>query len=261
MRRAGRAFALSAALAALSLTVPANAELTQEGDLRASFEGGIAPNRLPRSAYAPVRVTVAGGVRSLHGARLPQLRTITVAINRAGRLYDKGLPTCNVHRIQPATESVARRICGDSIVGGGRVTLIVRLNGQKDFSVKGNLIAFNGPRKGGKKLILAQVYSHNPPGAFILTFTVRKRRGTYGTVISTKLPRYAESWAYLTYFEMSLDRTYRFRGEQRSYVSAACSAPAGFDRAIFPFAKAAYGFTGGKVLKTSITRTCQVRGR
>jgi hypothetical protein len=255
-----RAAALGAALAALCLTVPASAELTQEGDLRASFDGGITPKRLPRDSYAPVGVRVAGGVRALHSARLPQLRKITVAINRAGKLYDKGLPTCKLSRIQPATESVARRICGSSIVGSGKVTLLVRLAGQKDYLSTNRLLAFNGPRQGKKKLILAQVYSANPPGAIVLTFTVQKHKGLYGTVISTELPHYAESWAYLTFFEMSLERTYRYRGKTRSYISAACAAPKGFTQALFPFAKASYGFAGGQTLKTSITRGCHVVG-
>jgi hypothetical protein len=251
---------LLAILALAAMANPARAELFQEGDLRASFEGAITPKKLPRDSYAPVGVRVAGGVRALGGSRLPQLRTIRVAINEAGRLYDKGLPTCEVERIQPATEEVARRICGDAIVGGGRVSLVVRLSGQRDFVVRGKLLAFNGPRRGKRKLILAQIYSHNPPGAFILTFTVRRRAGVFGTEIATELPSYARGWAYLTFFEMTLDRTYRHAGELRSYVSAACSAPAGFTKAVFPFAKASYGFAGGQVLSTSIQRTCQVAG-
>jgi hypothetical protein len=258
MRRPAALLAL--VVAALAAPGDAQAELFQEGDLRASFEGAIAPKKLPRDSYAPVGVRVAGGVRALNGSRLPQLRTIRVAINEAGRLYDRGLPVCRVQRIQPATEEVARRICGSSIVGDGHVTLVVRLNGQKDFQVKGKLLAFNGPRKGKKKLILAQIYSHNPPGAFVLTFEVTKRKGIYGTVIATKLPSYARSWAYLTFFEMRLERIYRHAGERRSYVSAACGAPEGFTQALFPFAKASYGFEGGKVLSTSIQRTCQVAG-
>lgn len=249
---------MGAALALLA--VPAQAELSQKGDVRASFQGAISPNRLPRTDFAPVGVRVAGGVRTLHGARLPQLQTITVEINKVGRLYDKGLPTCRVETIQPTTEDVARRVCGDAIVGSGHVTLLVRLNSQKDFLVNGKLLAFNGPRKGGRKLILAQIYSQNPPGAFILTFRVKKQKGTYGTVISTTLPDYARSWAYLTFFEMTLQRTYRYKGKERSYVSAACEAPQGFTRAIFPFAKASYSLEGGKVLRTSISRTCRVRG-
>lgn len=261
MRPLAKATALGALLATLGLAaLPAAAELTQEGDLRASFDGAITPKRLPRDSFAPVAVRVAGGVRTLHGATLPQLRKITVAINKAGRLYDNGLATCRLSRIQPATESVARRICGDSIVGEGKVTLLVRLAGQKDYLSTNRLLAFNGPEHGKKKLILAQVYSANPPGAIVLTFTVEHKAGLYGTVISTELPHYAESWAYLTFFEMSLERTWHYKGKTRSYVSAACAAPKGFSSAPFPFAKASYGFAGGQTLKTSITRVCRVKG-
>jgi len=259
MARAIRLVALTAAALACS-GITAQAELTQKGDLIASFQGGISPKRLPRTTPAPVSVTVAGGVKTTRGLRLPQLRTIAVAINRAGRLDDKGLPTCRIASIQPATEAVAKKRCADSIVGDGHVTLVVRLPSQADYISRNNLLAFNGPRRGGHKLILAQIYSKNPPGAIILTFTIKKHKGIYGNTIETTLPKYAEGWAYLTQFEMTLGRTYRWRGKERSYVSASCSAPAGFPGAVFPFAKASYKFGTGEVLTTKIVRSCKVSG-
>jgi hypothetical protein len=239
----------------------AQAELTRKGDLIVSFQGGITPNHLPRTGGAPVTVRVAGNIKTTNGLRLPQLRTIAVAINKAGRLDDQGLPTCKISTIQPATEEVARKRCADAIVGSGHVTLVVRLPSQPDYISRNNLLAFNGPRKNGKKLILAQVYSKNPPGAIILTFTVSKHPGTYGSVIETSLPSYAENWAYLTSFEMNLGRTYTFRGKQHSYVSAACAAPAGFPGAVFPFGKASYKFGNGEVVSTKIVRSCKVAGK
>lgn len=259
MGRAAR-LALLTAAALAALAIAAQAELTREGDLIVSFQGAITPNRLPRTGSAPVSVRVAGNVKTTHGLRLPQLRTISVAINRAGRLYDKGLPICRVATIQPATEAVARKRCASSIVGDGHVTLVVRLPSQADYISRNNLLAFNGPRRHGQKLILAQVYAKNPPGAIILTFTVKRRKGLYGNVIETTLPSYAENWAYLTQFEMTLGRTYSYRGKRRSYVSAACAAPAGFPGALFPFAKATYKFGTGEVLTTKINRSCTVAG-
>lgn len=247
-----------AALGALGAM--AQAELTREGDLIVSFQGGITPNHLPRTGSAPVTVRVAGNVKTTKGLRLPQLRKIAVAINKAGKLEDKGLPTCKISTIQPATEEVAKKRCADSIVGDGHVTLVVRLPSQADYISRNNLLAFNGPRKNGNKLILAQVYSKNPPGAIILTFTVKKNKGTYGNVIETSLPSYAENWAYLTSFEMNLGRTYKYRGKTRSYVSAACAAPAGFPGAVFPFGKATYEFGTGQSMTTKIVRSCKVSG-
>ena len=238
----------------------AQAELTRKGDLIVSFQGGITPNRLPRTGSAPVTVRVAGNIKTTNGLRLPQLRSIAVAINRAGHLDDKGLPTCKISTIQPATEAVAKQRCADAIVGSGHVTLVVRLPSQADYISRNNLLAFNGPRKNGNKLILAQVYSKNPPGAIILTFTVKKHPGVYGNTIETTLPSYAENWAYLTSFEMNLGRTYTVHGKEHSYVSAACAAPAGFPGAIFPFGKASYKFSGGETVTTKIVRSCKVSG-
>lgn len=260
MRRVAKVCLLSVALL-VGLATLAEAELSRKGDLIVSFEGGISPKRLPRTGGAPVTVRVGGNVKTTNGLRLPQLRKISVAINRAGKLDDTGLPTCKISSIQPATEEVARRKCADSIVGNGHVTLVVRLPSQSDYISRNNLLAFNGPHRDGKKLILAQVYSKNPPGSIILTFEVKKHGGVYGNVIETELPKYAEGWAYLTQFEMNLGRTYRYRGKTHSYVSAACAAPAGFPGALFPFGKASYYFGTGEVLSTKINRTCKVAGR
>lgn len=262
MRRTAKVALTLGALGLLVLgAVAANAELVEEDGVIASFEGEITPNHLPRTTLAPVSVRVAGNIKTTEGVRLPQLRKIAVAINKAGTLYDKGLPTCRVATIQPATEAVAKQRCGDAIVGDGHVTLVVRLPSQADYISRNNLLAFNGPTRKGKKLILAQVYSKNPPGAIILTFSVNKRPGVYGNVIETTLPKYAENWAYLTQFEMTLGRTYRWHGAQRSFISASCAAPAGFPGALFPFGKATYSFAGGEVLSTKINRNCKVAGK
>ncbi len=194
------------------------------------------------------------------GAELPQLRRITVAINRQGQLFDHGLAVCRARQIQPATEAAARRICGDAIVGHGAVDVQVRIPGQLPFAVHAQLLAFNGPRRHGQRLIIAHVYAGKPPGSFSLIFAISRRPGTFGTVLTTTLPPATRAWAYLTHFEMTLRRTYSYRGRRRSYVSAACSAPAGFRTAIYPFAKATYDFAGGPRLSISVAKTCRVAG-
>ena len=260
--RARWALLALAAAAALGLAgIPAHAELSKDGDLIASFTGGLAPSALPRHTRVPVAVRVAGDVRSASGeeASLPQLRTIKVAINRQGRLFDRGLPVCEVGRIQPATERAARRVCGGALVGSGHVTVQARLPTQRLFTVRAKLLAFNGPRRSGHKLILAQAYARNPPGAFVLIFVVKRGEGVFGTTMTTTLPRSAQAWAHLTHFDMTLRRTYTWRGKRRSYVSAACSAPDAFDSAVFPFARATYGFADGRQLSTTIARRCTVQ--
>ena len=260
--RAARLIAVTALLL-FCVGLPARAELTKEGDLITSFSGSLSPTALPRKTTAPVAVGVAGDVRSASGEEdaLPQLRTIKVAINRQGRLFDRGLPVCEVATIQPATERAAKRICGAAIVGSGHVTVRAHLPSQPIFTVKAKLLAFNGPRRNGHKLILAQAYARKPPGAFVLPFVVKRGKGVFGTTLTTTLPKSAQAWAYLTHFDMTLRRVYEYGGKQRSYVSAACPAPAGFRSALFPFARATYGFADGEAATTSVSGRCTVKGQ
>ena len=257
--RAARILAAATALALLA-ALPAPAAINRDGDLVVSFEGGFDPTSLPRGAPAPVRVEVAGRFRTASGdpGQLPQLRRITVAINRQGRLFDRGLPTCDPRSVDPSTKASAREVCGDAIIGGGHVDVQIRLLSQLPFEIRASLLVFNGPWRNGHKLIYAEAYASDPPGVFLITFKLQRRPGTFGTVLSTTLPASSRDWAYLTGFKMHLHRLYEHRGQRRSLVSASCGAPPGFSTAIFPFARATYSFANGQRLTLSEAATCRV---
>jgi hypothetical protein len=251
-----------ALLAAVGAAGVARGEARQEGNVLVNFDGGISPRALPRTGVAPVTVNVESTFRAVDGTDPPpQLREIAIGINREGRLFDRGLPTCRVRRIQPTTIQAARRICGGAIVGSGRVQVRVHLSNQAPFTFDGPLLAFNAERTpGGPRRLLAQVYGRKPPSAFVLSFKILRQKGTFGTLIRTTLPKPAQKWAYVTHFEMKLRRTYLYRGKRRSYISAGCAAPAGFPGAVYQFAEASFGFAGGQSVTTDpLLRDCKVR--
>ena len=96
---------------------------------------------------APVAVTIDSSFKSADGADPPpQLRTISIGINRRGKIFDRGLPTCRVRKIQPATISAAKRICGGAIVGSGHVQVRVHLANQPPFTFKGPMLVFHAKR-------------------------------------------------------------------------------------------------------------------
>jgi hypothetical protein len=238
----------------------ARGELTQEGNLLLAFDGGISPPALPREELAPVAVWVDSTIKTTDGSDPPpQLQEIAIAINKGGRLFNRGLPTCRVRRIQPSTLAMAKKICGGAIVGRGHVGVRIALGSEPPFDFKAPLLAFNAEPHRGKRRILAQVYGRRPPSAFVLTFTIRKRPGTFGTVISTKLPHSTRRWAYITHFDMRLQRRFVYRGEKRSFVSASCAAPQGFPGTVYPFAEANYKFAGGTTASATLLRNCRVR--
>jgi hypothetical protein len=246
--------------AALVAATVAQGEIEQDGNLLVAFDGGISPRSLPRQGTAPVRVSVETTIRTTDGADPPpQLRAITIAINRKGKVFDRGLPTCRVREIQPTTIAAARRICGGAIVGSGNVAVRVHLENQPPFTFKGPLLVFNAKPVGGKRRLLAQVYGTRPPSAFVLSFRILRRSGTFGTTIRTVLPASARRWAYVTHFDMRLQRRYAYRGKQRSFVNAGCPAPAGFPGAPYPFARGTFEFADGRKITSTLIRNCKVR--
>ena len=150
--------------------------------------------------------------------------------------------------IQPATEAAARRVCGGAIVGSGHVTLQAHIPTQPSFEVKAKLLAFNGPRKNGHKLILAQAYARKPPGGLHPHLPGQSaRRPLRHRDEHDPAPGRAEMGLPHPLRHDSAPRL-PYRGQRHSYISAACLAPAGFDTALFPFARATYDFANGQKL-------------
>lgn len=245
-------FALAASLA--------QAELTARGDLFVRFSGGIAPNALPRDTRAPISVEVVGTVRTLSGERPPALRGISIAINQGGRLDAQGLPVCRRREIEPSSTREALAHCGAALVGSGSYAADVAFPEQATFPSNGHILAFNAV-VGGKRAILAHIYDPDPvPITRIVVFHIRESGGTYGTTLTGSLPVAQNRWGYLKRISLTLHREFVYRGKRRSYLSAACNAPAGFPGATFPFAQASMRFADGRTLSSVLTRSCRVRG-
>ena len=251
---------LLAFLSALLLAQRSEAEVAQVGNLRVSFQGRIAPHALPRTGTAPVAVSLAGKIETTDGQKPPQLRTIAMAINRNGRLDYRGLPRCGYRQIQPASTSEARQACGRSLVGTGTFEANVALPDQSPFPSNGRVLAFNGALH-GRPVIYAHIYGTEPlPQSFVLPFEIRRAAGDYGTRLLARLPRVAAEWGFVSGVSLTLKRSFSYRGKRRSYLSAGCPAPRGFGGASFPFAKASFGFEDGRTLRSTMRRSCGVRG-
>lgn len=238
----------------------ADAELTAHGDLFVRFNGGIAPNSLPRHSRAPISVRLVGTVRTLSGDRPPALRRIVIAINQGGRLDAHGLAICRQSEIEPSSSQEALKACGPALVGGGSYAADVAFPEQSSFPSHGRILAFNAVVD-GKRAILAHVYGVDPvPITRIIVFHIRESPGTFGTVLTGALPESLNRWGYLKRISLSLHRNFTYRGRPHSYLSAACDAPAGFSGAVFPFAHASMTFADGRTLSSTLNRSCKVRG-
>jgi hypothetical protein len=252
--------ALGATLALLAGAAIAHAESVQKGNLVVTFNGDIAPTKLPRTDPVSVGVTMGAKIKTTDKSTPPELKTINLDINSAGIIDSTGLPLCPLSKLNNVSSNTAEKVCGPSLVGHGNVTSRVSLPGQGAFASNGKLLAFNG-KVGGKPAVLAQVASGAPlPLTYVIQFVIKKSKGQFGNSLVATLPPIASSYGYISAFDLSLKRTYTFKGKKRSFVSANCPAPKGFTVASFPFARSSFGFADGRILESTLERSCKVKG-
>ncbi len=249
-----------AVLAILALSVLAQAETAQQGNLRLTVQGKMAPKKLPRTGVAPISVLVGGQIATTDGTLPPTLKKLRVELNRHGRLDYKGLPVCNYARIQPGSSSHALAGCRSSLVGEGTFGADITLSGQEPYPTQGKLLVFNSV-KGGKPVLYGHIYAPHPfATSFVIIFKVSQlKKGTYGVVLNAPLPKAMKSWGRLTGLSMTLNRRFNYKGQSHSYISSGCPAPKGFSLASFPLARASFAFAGGTELSSVLLGSCRVR--
>jgi hypothetical protein len=251
---------LLAALCGLALVIGlpvAAAEVIQRDGTRVSVEAAISPRRLPRAGAAPIHFSLATKIAATEGSVPPQLRRISIEINRYGHFDPAALPACTYADIQPSNNEGALAACRDSLVGEGSFAAKVLIASQAPFPSVGKVLAFNG-RWHGRPAILAHIYGTEPvPTSYTLPFVIdRTSSGHWGTTLSASLPGFTSQWGYVTGIAIYLGHA----AGSRSYLTASCPAPTGFPGATFPLARASLSFVGRKPIAQTLTRSCKARG-
>ncbi|MGN6663092.1 MAG: hypothetical protein ACTHK6_02620 [Solirubrobacterales bacterium] len=243
----------------LALIPPADAELTAKGDLFVRFGGGISPHALPRSEPAPVAVRIEGSIRTARRQEPPPLRGIRIELNRGGRVDVAGLPTCTRPQVTGATLAQALEACGPALVGTGGFGGMASFPEQALAPVRGEILLFNS-RTGGGPGVLGYVNQSYPVDfSRVVAFHIHRAAPPYGESITARVPPAVNRNGYLTSLYLQLRRRYLYRGRMRSYLSASCAAPPGFDAALFPLAKVSMWFADGRTLTSTLVRSCAVR--
>jgi hypothetical protein len=259
-RTAIRLCALALALLAFGAAL-AQAEITRKDNLQVAVNGKLSPKTLPRTGSAPVAVSVGGKIVTTDETAQPQLRKLTIEINRHGRLDSTGLPTCKLSLIKTASNGHALAVCGPALVGEGKFFGTITLPGAAPYPIEGKLLVFNGTEH-GKPVLYGHIFSPHPfATSFVIAFQISNQgKGTYGTTLSADLTKALGTQRNLTGIEMTLQRRYTYKGKQRSYVSAGCPAPQGFPGASYPLARTSFGFAGGETLTTVLNSSCEAKG-
>jgi hypothetical protein len=201
----------------------ANAALVKTGNLVLTADGGFTPHKLPRHTYAPIDFKGHADLRTVDGAVPAQLQQLVLDFDRDGRLNTAGLPVCQPEQLAEATPEEARSRCREAIVGSGNVSAEIETESGAQIEASSLLTIFNGPRLEGKPTAILHARTTAPAvQSFVITVPIEKRPGLYRYRATIDIPPIAAGRGALVHIDATVGRHYRFRGKERSYVTARC---------------------------------------
>jgi hypothetical protein len=175
-----------------------------------------------------------------------------VDFDRNASLFTKGVPTCNASNLQSTSTEDAKRACGRAVIGRGSGSALIPV-GAKTLPEPTVVTAFNGVPQGGKPVVLLHAYGTSPvQTTLVLIGTVsRYNRGGFGPRLDVAIPKIAGGTGALTDFTVTINKKFRYKGKQRSYVSAKCPNSRKLK------ARATFTYADGEALTATSNQSCK----
>ncbi|HEY5051916.1 MAG TPA: hypothetical protein VII45_00740 [Solirubrobacterales bacterium] len=214
--------------AGLVLIVAASAlakpEVVRVGNLFLRDNGGISPSKLPKHKQAPISATLNAQIGTIDGSHPPAIESVIADFDKSIQVHAKGLPVCKEVQLEARSTAAAKKACPDSIVGFGEGEVEVAFPEQNPFAAKGPIVLFNGGVHGGATLIFIHTYISVPaPTAVVATVKITPiHRGHYGLHTVSQIPAIAGGAGSVTKFKLTINRTFPYKGQKESYLTASC---------------------------------------
>jgi hypothetical protein len=189
-----------------------------------SIDSLITPKKLSKTTFTPGTLkvtTLTTSVSSPDGVPSPAIHA-TIDFDQNAKLFTKGLPTCDPAQVQNKSTEEAERACGKAKIGSGRALAL--LKSSRVYEVPQTVVAFNGTPKGGKPVVILHTYGTTPlQAALVLVGTVSNYgKEGYGPRLDLEIPLLAGGTGALKEFQVAINKKWRYKGRQRSFLSAKC---------------------------------------
>lgn len=214
--------------------------LGAEQPIQVAIGAKVSPSVLPKKTARPIALRLSSTI--LNPARIndePTLEKVAFQFDRHGQISTTGLPTCPVSRlwkINPQAEALpweprhfnqpaidAERVCGEALVGTGKVEAGLSLPDQFSFIASGPLLIFNGPKQHGRPVLNFFVFCQvSETTDFIASSVIETEGDQYGTRIQFEIPQIANGNGQLLGFEAQIGKTWEFRHHKMHLLSADC---------------------------------------
>jgi hypothetical protein len=240
-----------AAIAAAALVVSsAGGQTVRAGNLIVTVEGGFTPHQLSKTEPGSITLSARSTIKTADGTHLPALKTLHLLFDRHTGAYTKGLPTCSVGKLLNTLTPDAKRTCGDALIGTGQAGAEIALPEQPPFFAKAPMLIFNGPPKNGRPVFVFHVHANVPaPTTFVTTGVLNPASGSYGTDVELKIPTIVSGQGSLSFAELSIHKTWTYKGEKRTLLYGTC--PTGHF-----FVRGDLTFTDGFEMAGKVVRSC-----
>jgi hypothetical protein len=246
------ALALSAAIAAAEKPVT-----VQAGNLRLTFNGGVAPKALSKTKLEPISLNVQGKIAEIDGSHPPALTEVNVDTDKNGTIDVRGVPTCKQAQLEARTSQQAEAICKPAILGTGTTDVQLQFPESNPVALHSKLLAFNGGTKGGVTTIYIHAFLASPVTAAVVT-TVKinkEHKGPYGVHSLATIPKIANYAGSVTAFNLTFKKKlFSYKGKKHGYLLAKCPTGKFLAQAEAKF------HDGTKVGPAKITRACTPKG-
>lgn len=184
----------------------------------------IGPKKLSKTKLMPATLkvtTLTTSTTDPNGVPSPAIHAV-IDFDKNAVLYTKGLPTCSPNQVTGKSTEEAERACKAAKIGSGKA--IAYLKSSRVYEVPQVVTAFNGVPKGGKPVVVLHTYGTTPlQTSLVLVGTVSNYgKEGYGPRLDLEIPLIAGGTGALKEFQVSINRKWRYKGLQRSFISAKC---------------------------------------
>lgn len=223
---------------AIALTAAGVASATDSsGTDFSTFKMKVTPTKLSKKKYKPAKLFVETstlnnsnpGSPTSPGSTPVPTTDVKLKFDKDLKFTSKGLAQCSVSKVQNATTSQAKQICGKAKVGGGSAYACVVGAAvgvpctNNSIGHKQTVVAFNGKPKGGKPTIVLHSWSTGLPVPTVLVGTLNMKSNT----LDVPIPKAVYTLATITDFKTTVQRSFKVKknGKKKTYhyVTARCS--------------------------------------
>jgi hypothetical protein len=221
----GLAVAATAAIvASVALAGPVGSPVAAPDGNSQAYGALLKPNKLYKKTWTPSGLEVTTNLTTTAANGFPVPTThVQIDFDKNTKIFAKGYPTCEASKLQNVSTEIARRECKNAIIGTGQSEAVL-LVGTQIFHVKQEVTAFNGVPQGGKPVILLHSYGTTPiQTALVLTGVVSNyNKEGYGPRLEVEVPPLAGGSGALTYFNVTVNKKFKYKGKQVSYIQGKC---------------------------------------